>query len=105
MARDDPRARRARRVTLMLILLWIANAFDLVFTLLAIKAGGFMEANPIAEPLINNAGMLVAFKVLAVLFASIIIFKFRKRFLTEIGCWGLCITYTLLSATWWLYHQ
>ena len=104
MARNDPSARRARRVILTLVLLWVANAFDLIFTLLAIRVGGFEEANPIAEPLLNNAGLLVTFKILAVLFASIIILKFRKRLLTEIGCWGLCLTYTLLSARWWIYY-
>ena len=103
-ARGDPGARRARRVTLILVLLWVANAFDLVFTLLAVRVGGFEEANPIAAPLLNSAGLLVTFKILAVLFASIIILKFRRRLLTEIGCWGLCITYTLVSARWWIYY-
>lgn len=88
----------------MLILLWIANAFDLVFTLLAVRVGGFEEVNPIAAPLLNDAVLLATFKILAVLFASIIILKFRKRLLTEIGCWGLCLTYTLLSTRWWIYY-
>ena len=103
MARNDSSARRARRVTLMLILLWIANAFDLVFTLLAVRTGGFIEANPVAAPLLNSDGLLITFKILAVLFASIIILKFRRRLLTEIGCWVLCPTYILLSARWWIY--
>ncbi len=89
----------------MLLLLWVINAFDLVFTLLAVRTDRFEEANPIAAPLLDNPGLLVTFKVLAVLFASIIILKFRRRLLTEIGCWGLCLTYTLVSACWWLYHQ
>ena len=88
----------------MLTLLWIVNAFDLVFTLLANKAGGFIEANPVAAPLINDVPLLVTFKVLVVAMASIIIFRFRKRLFTEIGCWGLCLTYTLVSAIWWIYY-
>ncbi|MCD4699135.1 MAG: DUF5658 family protein [Phycisphaerae bacterium] len=103
-ARNDPSAKRGRRVTLILVLLWIASAFDLVFTLLAVRTGGFEEGNPIAAPLLNDTGLLVAFKILAMLFASIIIFKFRKRFLTEVGCWGLFLTYMLLSAMWWIYY-
>ncbi len=104
-ARGNPVARRSRRVILMLILLWIANAFDLIFTLLAAKVGGFEEANPIAAPLLNDPALLATFKILAVLFASIIILKFRRRLLTEIGCWGLCLTYTLLSIWWRIYHH
>ena len=103
-AREDPYARRSRRVTLILVMLWIVNAFDLVFTLLAVKAGGFIEANPIAAPLMNDVALLVIFKILVVAMASIIILKFRKRLFTEIGCWGLFLTYTLLSAIWWLYY-
>jgi len=85
----------------MLALLWIANAFDLVFTLLAVKVGGFVEANPIAAPIVDNVALLATFKILVVFMASVIIFKFRKRLLTEIGCWVLCLAYTLLSAKWW----
>lgn len=103
-ARSNPSASRARRVILILVLLWIANAFDLTFTLLAIRAGGFEEGNPIAAPLLNDPGLLTAFKLLTVLFASIIILKFRRRRLTEIGCWGLCLTYILVSTMWWIYY-
>lgn len=103
-ARSNPSACRARRVTLILILLWIANAFDLAFTLLAVRTGGFEEGNPIAAPLLDNPGLLTTFKLLTVLFASIIIFKFRRRLLTEIGCWGLFLTYVLLSTRWWFYY-
>jgi len=102
-ARENPHARRSRRVILMIVLLWIVSGFDLVFTLLADKAGGFIEANPIAAPLMDNPAMLVTFKILVVVMASIIILKFRKRLFTEIGCWVLCPTYILLSARWWIY--
>ena len=103
-ARENPHARRSRRVTLMLVLLWIVSGFDLVFTLMAVKTGGFVEANPIAAPLMDDVALLVIFKILVVAMASIIIFKFRKRLFTEIGCWVLCLTYTLLSARWWIYY-
>ncbi|MCK4624746.1 MAG: hypothetical protein KAV00_05500 [Phycisphaerae bacterium] len=103
-ARENPQARRSRRVTLILVLLWIVSGFDLVFTLLAVKTGEFVEGNPLAAPLMDDPALLVIFKVLVVAMASIIIFKFRKRLFTEIGCWGLCLTYTLLSAIWWIYY-
>ena len=103
-ARENPQARRARRVTLMLVLLWIANGFDLVFTLLAVEVGGFVEGNPIAAPLLNDVTLLVTFKILVVAMASIIMLKFRTFRLTEIGCGGLCLIYIILSARWWIYY-
>ena len=89
---------------LMLLLLWVTNGFDLVFTLMAARLDGFQEANWIAAQLIDNPFLLGAFKVLMVLFASIIIIRFRKHYLTELGCWGLSIVYVLLSVIWWIHY-
>ena len=97
-------AARARRVVLLIAMLSVVNGFDLAFTLLATRTGGFVELNPVAAGLVESAGALVAFKVLMVLFAFCIFFRFRRRLLTEIACWGLCGIYATLAGRWWTYY-
>lgn len=103
--RKDKDACRARRVLLILIMLWIVNGFDLVFTLLAKDLDEFVEMNPIAARFIDNPFLLVSFKIIAVAFASIIILKYRRRRMTEVSCWCLFIVYLVLSGIWWLYYS
>ncbi len=103
-ARRDPHASRGRRVVLLLLLLWIANGFDLAFTLLASRAGGFVEANPLAAGLLGNPAGLVAYKAALVGMASIVLLLFRTRRLTEVCCWGLCVAYVGLAGLWWTYY-
>lgn len=104
LARRDPRARRARRVVLLLVLLGIVNAFDLTFTLMAAKTSRFVELNPFAAALVKNTAGLVAFKALLVLFAATVFLRFRRHRLTEIACWGLCGIYATLAGRWWVYY-
>lgn len=103
-ARRDATASRARRVVLLIVLLSVVNGFDLAFTLLATRTGGFVELNPVAAGLVESAGALVAFKVLMSLFSFCILFHFRRRLLTEIACWGLCGIYAALAGRWWTYY-
>jgi len=103
-ARQDRRARRARRVALLVILLWIVSAFDLVFTLTAHRAGQFQELNPIAARLLDRPALLVTFKVSLVTFASCILLAFRRRLPAEVACWTLAAAYAALSGVWKLYY-
>jgi len=103
-ARKDKIACRARRVLLILIVLWIISIFDLVFTLLAKNLGDFVEMNPIAAQFIEHPVLLIFFKILAVAFASVIIIKYRRRRMTEVSCWCIFVVYTVLSGIWWVYY-
>jgi len=104
VARHDRRARRARRVALLVVLLWIVSAFDLVFTLTAHQTGQFEELNPIAARLLDRPALLVAFKVGLVTFASCILLAFRRRLPAEVACWTLAAAYAALSGVWKLYY-
>ncbi len=103
-ARRDAAAGRVRRVILLLAMLSLINAFDLIFTLEATKVGPFVELNPIAAAFVQTAGALVAFKVSMVLLGFGIFFCFRRHFLTELACWGLCGVYAVLAGRWWVYY-
>jgi len=104
-ARRDALARRARRVVLILVLLWIVSVFDLVFTLFAHRLGGFQEANPVAELLIGNSIGLIGFKFTMLVCASAIFFVLRRHVWAEIGCWLMAVVYTCLAFVWLYYYH
>ena len=103
-ARGDASARRARRVVLMLVLLWIINMFDLSFTMIARQIGGFVEANPVAAHVVRDSLSLVIFKLTMLVCATLILFTFRRHLWTEVGCWLLAAVYTTLAFVWHLYY-
>jgi len=95
---------RGRRVLSLLALLWILNAFDLTYTLLAHEIGGFHELNPVARPLISSWGFLVAFKVGAVAGGSLILLALRRHLFAELASWLMCGVYTALAFHWMWYY-
>ena len=103
-ARSDARASRARRVVLMVLFIWIVSAFDLTFTMLAHKLGGFKELNPMARHLLDKSEVLITYKVTMVFAASLIFLAFRRRRFTEIGCWGMAVVHTILAFLWAGYY-
>ena len=99
--------RRPRRVLAMLIILWLLNIFDLLFTLMAHELGGFLEVNPVARVflatgLLNN---LVAYKVTLCLFGSLLLFRVRFHPFSEYGCWVGLVVYGYVSLLWLRYFQ
>jgi len=103
-ARGEAHARRGRRVALILIFVWIVNIFDLVFTLIACELGGFRELNPLVHEVLHKSEQLVLYKVSTVFAATLIIWAFRRRRITEIACWGLSVVYTVLAFLWTSYY-
>jgi hypothetical protein len=95
--------RRSRRVTLMLALLWIVGLFDLVFTILAHRIGGFHEANPVARPLIGDDSALALYKLGLLVLSTAILFVLRRHLVTEITCWMLGAIYAGLALMWLAY--
>lgn len=102
--RGDATARRVRRVLLVLIWIWVLNIFDLSFTMIALKVGGFEELNPLARLYLHSPEVLTFFKLGTLLTASIVFLAFRRHRVTEVGCWGLAAVYTVLSFIWFAYY-
>jgi uncharacterized protein DUF5658 len=98
-------ATRPRRITALLVLLWILNVFDLSCTILAHQIGGFQELNPVARQMLEPSWMLVAFKVGTVALGSLILLLLRRYRVTELVCWLLCLIYTSLAFTWMTYFS
>jgi hypothetical protein len=96
---------RTRRIALVLILVWIVGVFDLVFTLTALRLGGFQEANPLARQFIDSPAMLATFKFATLAYATPILLVFSRRRLTEIGCWVVGIVHVALAFLWLAYYH
>jgi hypothetical protein len=96
---------RGRRVLLLVLVIWVFNVFDLNFTLLAHRIGGFEEANPLAAAFLPSEEALVIYKFAMILPPTLIFLFFRRRLLTEIGCWTLCAAHVALSFMWVVYYS
>ena len=98
------RSARARRVFLLVAFIWIVSAFDLSLTLSARHEDQFIEVNPIARPMLASPETLALFKVGLVTLGSLVLLRFRRRRLTEIGCWAVALAYGGLAGAWWIYY-
>ena len=95
---------RGRRVFLLVVMLWVLNAFDLKFTLLAQHIGGFTEMNPIASMFVSNSTALIAYKFGLIIPATAVFLVLRRRAITEIGCWLLLAAHVALAFVWQEYY-
>lgn len=91
----------------MLIILWLLNVFDLLFTLRAHELGSFLEVNPVARiflatDLLNN---LVAYKLILCLFGSLLLYRVRFHPFSEYGCMVGLVVYGYVSLLWLRYFQ
>jgi hypothetical protein len=94
---------RTRRIVLVLTLIWIVGAFDLVFTLIALRLGGFQEANPLAREFIHRPAILATFKFSTLALSTTLLLLFSRRRLAEIGCWIVGFVHVLLAFVWLVY--
>lgn len=106
---DPPRVRpthgsfcaRSRRVILLVLAIWLINAFDLVLTVLAHGQGLLTEENPLARALLDmGTPSLVLFKVGLVLIGSYPLLRFRMARITEMGSVVILVAYTFLAVHW-----
>jgi hypothetical protein len=97
--------RRARRVLILVLAIWVLMLFDLDFTLLACRIGGFEELNPLAQQFLGSEQALVIYKFALTLPATAIILLLRRKLLTEIGCWTLFAAHLALTAMWVSYYS
>ena len=78
--------------------------FDLIFTLLALNLGNFVEANPIAAMFVDDTAAIVAFKIGTLGLATVILLKFRRHRFTELCSWLICAVHTVLAFVWMGYY-
>lgn len=105
MANDD-RARRSRRVALLLMAVVVLSIADLVMTLSYLRTIGMTEANPIAVFVIEStrsALSLSCFKLLTVMVTVLALYRIRAYRTGEIGAWLSVLLLTLLLAHWHSY--
>lgn len=92
---------RSHRVILLVFSIWLLNAFDLVFTVLAHNQGLLHEENPVARTLLDlGTPSLVLFKVGLVFIGSYPLLRFRMARITEMGTIMILVAYALLSVHW-----
>ena len=103
--RTDANGRRAHRIVTMVLFLWAINIVDLDLTMLAVRMGGFEEANPIAQSFMGSSVAMIVYKFLLVIPATGIMLLLRRRFVTELGCWAACAAYVCLAMVWVLYFR
>ena len=96
---------RSGRVILLVLMIAMLNAFDLAFTILAQRIGGFHEVNPLARMMLGNPSVLIVFKLSAALLASSVFIIYRRHWLTELACWAFAMVYTVLSLMWTTYYN
>lgn len=91
---------RVSRVIIMLLLISTFNLFDLMLTLNAKNIDGFGEVNLLACAMLNEPAQLVVFKLSMPTMSLLIFLYYRRHWLTEVGCWVLCVAYTILTFVW-----
>lgn len=92
---------RPRRVLLLLTAVWIVQAFDLGFTLVAHREEAFEELNPAADWALQRGAIgAIVFKVVLVLLGSVILWCCRKRILSECLLWLVFAACVGLSLRW-----
>lgn len=99
--------RRPVRVMLLLSAVWMLNAFDLLFTILAARLGSFVELNPVAAHLLGDGTYtaLGMFKTALVVIGTCLLWQCRRYRLCEVGCWMVFFVYTGLAWRWLRYYQ
>jgi len=94
-----------RQVVWLVVLIVILNLYDLVCTLFANGVGGLWELNPFASRLMQDAPMVVMFKLALTAGAAILFLVTRHRRLTQIGSWWTGVVYTVLILRWTMFNS
>ena len=85
------------------VLLILLGIFDLAATLIAQKAGGFVELNPLGDQLIGNPLLLTVFKMTSLLMACAILYVLRRYRGAQTAAWWMCLLCTVLTFRWLTY--
>lgn len=97
---------RSHRVLCLLMGLWLINGFDVALTVIANHQGMLDESNPIARRLLLQSPYAVlAYKVILVTFASVVLMAHRTRLMSEIAAAGMLVIYTIVALQWRLCYE
>ncbi len=95
---EDPVADWA--VAWLLLLAIAFSVLDLVWTLLAARAGEMIELNPLGNKFISNPTVLSIVKAISILFAAGVLYMLRKKLLARRACWWVCLICMLVVIRW-----
>jgi hypothetical protein len=87
------------------VLLVLLGLFDLVLTLAAQEAGGFLELNPLSSQVGHNPVLLAALKTTSLLIACSILVMLRRYRGAQVASWWLCLVCTILAFRWLTYSS
>ena len=99
----SPEAQRAIRHSL--ILLAALSGLDLIWTLLASRAGVMKELNPLGAALIDDPLPLIVLKIVATMSAVVLLFALRQHNVAQKGAWWGCLICTLLTVRWLTFNS
>ena len=94
-----------RKVIWLIVLIVVLNIYDLVCTLFAHGVGSLWELNPFAGSLIENAPMIVTFKISLTVGAAIMLVLGRRLKMAQIGVWWISVLYTVLIIRWTIFNS
>jgi hypothetical protein len=93
-------ARRTRIVWRSMAFVLVFSALDLVWTILASRAGTMHEMNPVAGRFIGDPMLLSYFKVLATGAGIVLLLGLRRHHVAQSASLWLCLVCTLLTFRW-----
>jgi hypothetical protein len=83
----------------------VLNVFDLACTLLAVRTGGLLELNPIAEELTRSPILLVIFKLTVLGAVAAVLLRFWHYRLAQLVSWWASALYAVLAIRWATYSS
>ena len=99
-------ASRGRRVLLLLMAVWILNAFDLSLTIRAHTDGMLEEGNPVARAIMAfGAPAITAFKIAAVAGATYVLYACRRHRCAEVASAFVLLAYVGVAFQWKMCYQ
>lgn len=92
---------RSHRIICLIAGIWLLNAFDLMFTILAHQQGLLQEENPLARYMLRHGTLpLILFKSGLVMIGSYPLLRFRRARITELGSYVILVAYAFLAVHW-----
>lgn len=98
-----PAHERSFRTIILLTILVVLNVFDLALTHTQMLRGNFAEANACAAGVATGLGGLVAYKTTLFGLGAAVLYRLRRRWLTEVGLWLLVACFSALMVWWVVY--
>lgn len=101
--RAYPEQARSFRTTTLLAIVAVFNLFDLALTHSQLPRGNFAEANLLATTLAAGPAGMALYKLLLFGAGAYVLYRYRRRWVSEAGLWVLATAYAALMVWWHLY--